>query len=98
MSKNIILYGGLYYALINLVLFACMGIDKRRAVKHKWRISEAALLIMGLFGGSIGAFIGMRIFHHKTRKAYFYIVYISSLILHIMLIYLVLRAFGVPLP
>ena len=89
MLKNVIMYGAIYYAVINLILFASMGIDKRRAVKHKWRISEAALLIMGLLGGSIGALIGMRLFHHKTHKPYFYAVYIASLILHILLIYFI---------
>ena len=60
-----------YYAVVNVLLFIFMGIDKRRAIKDKWRIKEATLLTMGLIGGGIGGFIGMKLFHHKTRKWYF---------------------------
>lgn len=60
-----------YLALMNLIGFASMGIDKRRAVKKLWRIPESTLFIIALIGGSIGSIIGMRIFHHKTRHWYF---------------------------
>ena len=43
-----------YYAVVNVLLFIFMGIDKRRAIKDKWRIKEATLLTMGLIGGGIG--------------------------------------------
>ncbi|MEE0180838.1 MAG: DUF1294 domain-containing protein, partial [Anaerovoracaceae bacterium] len=42
-----------------------------RAVKGRWRISEAALILAALLGGSKGALAGMRIFHHKTRHRKF---------------------------
>lgn len=60
-----------YLALVNLIGFAAMGIDKRRAAKKLWRIPESTLFIIALIGGSIGSIIGMRIFHHKTRHWYF---------------------------
>ena len=60
-----------YLALMNLIGFALMGIDKRRAVKKLWRIPESTLFIIALIGGSIGSIIGMRVFHHKTRHWYF---------------------------
>lgn len=60
-----------YLALMNLIGFAIMGIDKRRAVKKLWRIPESTLFIVALIGGSIGSIIGMRVFHHKTRHWYF---------------------------
>lgn len=57
----------LYYILIiNLATLIAFGIDKRKAKKHNWRISEATLLWMTAFGGSIGAWAGMRLWHHKT--------------------------------
>ena len=54
--------------VINLISFCLFGIDKRRALQGKWRISEARLLICAALGGSIGAMAGMYFFHHKTRK------------------------------
>ena len=57
--------------LINIVAFAAYGIDKRRARKHEWRIPEATLIGLAVVGGSIGAYAGMRLFHHKTLHAKF---------------------------
>ena len=58
--------------LINLVVFAMYGIDKWKAVNHKWRIPEATL-IGGAVVGVIGALLGMKVFHHKTKKPKFYV-------------------------
>ena len=60
-----------YFIVLNLIGFALMGIDKRRAVKKLWRIPESTLFIIALIGGSIGSIIGMRVFHHKTKHWYF---------------------------
>lgn len=60
-----------YLFLINLAGLASMGIDKRKAVRHQWRIPEATLFIIALLGGSLGSVIGMQIFRHKTRHWYF---------------------------
>ena len=51
---------------INIATFLLYGIDKYKAKKNKWRISEATLLTMAAIGGSIGAWAGMRLWHHKT--------------------------------
>ena len=51
---------------INIATFLLYGIDKYKAKKNQWRISEATLLTMAAIGGSIGAWVGMRIWHHKT--------------------------------
>ncbi len=57
----------LYYLIaINLLTFLVYGMDKWRARKNKWRISESTLLTLAVIGGSIGALLGMRIWHHKT--------------------------------
>ena len=61
----------IYLAALNLLAFALFGIDKKRAREHAWRISEAALFVSALVGGSAGAVIGMYFWHHKTRKWYF---------------------------
>ena len=51
---------------INVVTFLVYGIDKWKAKQGSWRISEATLLILAVFGGSIGALLGMKVWHHKT--------------------------------
>ena len=61
-----------YYLLaINVVTFIVYGIDKYKAKKAKWRISEATLLLLAVLGGSIGAWIGMKVWHHKTMHKKF---------------------------
>lgn len=62
-----LLYALLFYlALINLVAFLLYGIDKWKSCHAKWRVTEARLLTVALLGGSLGAFLGMKIWHHKT--------------------------------
>ena len=57
----------LYYLIaINVVTFLVYGIDKVKARQGSWRISEATLLILAVIGGSIGALLGMKVWHHKT--------------------------------
>ena len=56
----------IYFLVINLVTFITYGIDKLKAKRSKWRISEATLLSMAIVGGSIGAWLGMKAWHHKT--------------------------------
>ena len=65
---NIILY---YLLAINIASFFLYGIDKYKAKKGKWRISEATLLTMAAIGGSIGALAVMRLWHHKTMHKKF---------------------------
>ena len=56
---------------INIVTFAVYGIDKRRARRGAWRVPEKTLFLLPLLGGSLGALLGMRVFHHKTKHWYF---------------------------
>lgn len=56
---------------INAVSFIMYGIDKYKARKGKWRISEATLLTMAVAGGSVGAWLGMKVWHHKTMHKKF---------------------------
>lgn len=61
-----------YYLLaINAVAFIVYGIDKYKAKKAKWRISEATLLLLAVLGGSLGAWMGMKVWHHKTMHKKF---------------------------
>lgn len=72
---------GIYLAVVNLVAFVAYGIDKRRARRGDWRIPERTLLALGFVGGGLGAFLGMRVFHHKTRKLRFRLLVPLTLVL-----------------
>ena len=56
---------------INVVTFLVYGIDKWKAKQGRWRISEATLLLLAVIGGSIGALLGMKVWHHKTMHKKF---------------------------
>ena len=68
MMENMIL---LYVAVVNVVGFAMMGIDKSRAKRQAWRIPEKTLFMCAIFGGSFGMIVGMNTFRHKTKHWYF---------------------------
>ena len=78
----------IYTLIINILLFFTMGFDKHCAVKGKWRVPESTLFILALLGGSIGGFISMKVFHHKTKKWYFYVIFILALFFQIALLIL----------
>lgn len=80
----------IYFVIINIVGFAIMGIDKRKAIKRTFRIPEATLFIVALIGGSIGSILGMQVFRHKTRHWYFVFGMPAILIIQIALIVLLL--------
>lgn len=61
----------IYLVTINVATFFVYGIDKWKAKHTKWRITEAALLLLAVFGGSIGAWLGMKEWHHKTLHKMF---------------------------
>ncbi len=73
-----------YFIIINILSFILYGIDKFKAIINKRRISEKFLLLLAVFGGSIGSLLGMIIFRHKTQKIYFFIVNIVMLIIYIL--------------
>ena len=75
--------------LINLIAFALYGIDKAKAKRHAWRIPERLLLTCGLLA-PVGSGLGMLVFHHKVRKAYFYLAIFAGFILWAAIDYLIL--------
>jgi len=81
---HILLFG--YLAIVNIVGFAMMGIDKKRAIRGAWRISEASLFLVALIGGSIGSILGMKTFRHKTKHWYFKYGMPAILILQLVLL------------
>ncbi len=76
---------------LNVVSFALFGIDKRRAGRGARRIPEATLLLSALVSGTVGAWLGMRVFHHKTRKRSFLASMALVTVIDAVILVLVLR-------
>ena len=89
-----ILYICIFYLVaINLVAFFMYGIDKWKARRSKWRISETMLLVLAVVGGSIGAWLGMKTWHHKTlHKKFRFGVPLILTVQILLLIYILLDA------
>ena len=77
------------FIIWNIIVFAIYGIDKNNARKNKRRVPEKTLIGMAFFGGGIGAFLGMRIFQHKTRVLKFKIL-IPLLVFITLVVFVVL--------
>ena len=78
------------FLIVNIVVFAMYGIDKWKAIHHKWRIPEATLIGAAVFG-VVGALLGMIVFHHKIRKPKFYISVPLIMILEVASVVYVFR-------
>ena len=63
----------IWLTVLSLLAFILFAHDKFKARHGRWRISEAALWAVAILGGGVGATVGMRLFHHKTKKGFFHI-------------------------
>lgn len=82
-----------YYLLsINIISFICMGLDKFRASRDRWRIPERTLFLLAAAGGSIGSIAGMFLFRHKTKHLSFRIGLPAILILQCAAAFLIWRS------
>lgn len=79
-----------YLLMINILAFFLYAIDKKKAIKDQYRIPESRLILVAVLGGAVGAFLGMLIFHHKTKKRKFRIVVPLFLFLYTVVIILCL--------
>ena len=77
---------GIYLILINLVAFIVYGIDKGKARRHRKRIPESTLILLAIMGGSIGSWLAMYIFRHKTKHRKFTIGIPVILVVQVLLI------------
>mgnify|MGYP002681396795 FL=1 len=82
----------LYLILLNLLGFILMGMDKRRAIRHAWRIPEAHLFGCAILGGSLGSILGMYTFRHKTKHWYFVFGMPAILLMQVILGILIVRS------
>lgn len=80
----------IYTIIINIIGFFSMLIDKRSAIKNKWRIPEKNLFLIAIIGGSVGSIAGMRLFRHKTKHWYFAYGMPAILLIQIVIISLLL--------
>lgn len=83
-----------YYLLLNLIMFALMAIDKKRAIKNRWRIPEKHFFLLAALGGGIGGLCGMVSQRHKTRHLDFILVFTITAILHLILAFLLIGKFA----
>ncbi len=86
--KTMLMAIGSYFLIVNLWGFVLMFIDKRKAERNHFRISEFSLFIPAILGGALGCLLGMRLFHHKTRHLKFIIgmpflllVYLAAIVI-----------------
>ena len=75
-----------YIAFVNTISFALMGLDKKKARDQKYRIPEKTLFIWVIVGGSLGGFLGMKLFRHKTQHLQFKYGFPLILLVHLVFI------------
>ena len=87
-------YTVIYIIIVNIAAFCLYGIDKSAAIKQKQRIPNRVLLLIAVFGGSLGALAGMYTFRHKTKKWYYTITVPVLLVIQITAAVLLLTSCG----
>ena len=94
-KSTIILAAVAVVVIMNIVSFALMGHDKKRASQGKWRVPEKTLFLVTACFGGLGGVLGMKMFHHKTQHWYFRVFFPVLLIIQIALLtigaYLLMR-------
>ncbi len=85
MKDTLTIIIAVYFLLMNLAGFLSMEFDKRKAIKHQWRVPEKMLFLFAILGGSVGSNIGMYVFHHKTKHWYFVLGMPAILIIQIVI-------------
>ncbi len=85
----------IYYLLaVNVLTFIVYGVDKWKARRGRWRVPEASLLGLAALGGSVGAWLAMQLFRHKTQKKKFrygvpvlFVLQVAAVVLFINMIH-----------
>lgn len=81
----------IYIIIATFTGLLSMYIDKQKSIKHKWRISEKTLFIIAILGGSIGSYLGMYLFRHKTKHWYFVLFMPVIIIFQIVIVFFYLK-------
>lgn len=85
MNSTLTIIIAVYLLIMNLAGFLSMEFDKRKAIKHQWRVPEKVLFLFAILGGSVGSNLGMYIFRHKTKHWYFVLGMPAILIIQIVI-------------
>ena len=86
-------YFAIYLLIVNAAGFLLMLIDKRKAIRHRWRIPEKSLFLTAAIGGSIGSIIGMYTFRHKTKHLQFTLGMPAILVVQLVLVFVFFTQF-----
>lgn len=78
---------------LNIITFLLYGWDKLCAIRHSWRVPEKILLFFAFAFGSVGAYLAMQIFRHKTKHKKFYILVPIFMIIHIAILYMIKNSY-----
>ena len=84
-----------YLVLLSLITFIAYGVDKKKAIKGKYRTKEKTLLSLSFLGGAFGGYPAMLIFRHKTKGEHWYFTAVNwlGLALHIALMIMIVFVF-----
>ncbi len=93
MNTEYLKYFIIYFVIINIIGFLSMGLDKFKAKHKMWRIPENTLLFIPLILGSLGSFIGMKLFRHKTLHPQFKYGIPCLMVVNVICIYLIFTHF-----
>lgn len=88
--NNYLIYFIIYILIINIFAIILMKYDKKQAIKNNYRISEKTLFIISLLLGSVGIYIGMYMFRHKTKHAKFVICIPIIIVINLISIYYII--------
>lgn len=80
-----------FLLIMSLIAFLFYATDKRKARNGAWRIPESVLLLLGFFGGAFGALLAMKVFRHKTKHIYFWIVNLFGLAFQLFLLFVLFQ-------
>ncbi len=93
MNVEYLKYLLIYLLIINIIGFLSMGIDKFKAKHGMWRTPENTLLLISLLMGSVGSYLGMRLFRHKTLHPQFKYGIPVLFVVNVVCIYLIVTKF-----
>lgn len=80
-----------YFVIINFIAFMLMYVDKSKAKKSQWRIKESTLLLSAILGGSLGSYLGMKLFRHKTKHPKFKYGIPFIIVVQLLLLYMIYK-------
>jgi len=94
-KPSLLMFLPCHFVLINLMTIVAYGVDKNAARKGSWRVPEMQLHLLELLGGSPGAFLAQKLFHHKTKKKSFQLSFLFVLAFQVVVVYYVLKVLHV---